>query len=102
MEYIKLPKVPFELPCPKHESNPNLSIYEDYAVLCVTCPECGKTFRREMTVETAKLVREYYATGGRPEGKHVQDVLPDWTAAERELFLMSHLCDDCWTKIIGR
>ena len=33
--------------------------------------------------------------------RHVQDVLPDWASADRELYFMSGLCDACWNRVMA-
>jgi hypothetical protein len=52
-----------------------------------TCPVCKKEFVFDMTVEqmAALQIGE----------KHVQDILPDFTPEDREMFI-SGFCPKCW------
>ena len=45
-------------------------------------------------------MREWFETGGM-NCPHVQDLFPSLDADERELFFMSHLCGECWKKVMG-
>ena len=71
------------------------------AVLRVKCSECGEVFSRPLTTKEPEDVELLYANGGRHPDGHVQDVFPDWSPADRELFLQSHLCDRCWKKLMS-
>ena len=64
----------------------------------VKCPGCKEKFlSKELP---SKDVREWFETGGL-NCPHVQDLFPQLDADERELFFMSHLCGECWKKVMG-
>ena len=67
----------------------------------MTCPQCGGTFTKRLTVQERKDVMEMYYHGGRHPRGPSQKIFPAWSPADRELFLMSHLCDSCWKRIFG-
>ena len=56
----------------------------------VTCPRCGGHFVSAPVAEE-KVRRVLH-------GERVQDVFPGWTPADRELFLMTGICEACWPK----
>lgn len=56
------------------------------------CLACGRTYTSGGTLTWDRLDEI-----GR--GAHVQDVLPDWTPAERELYFISGTCGACWDEI---
>lgn len=37
---------------------------------------------------------------GELKAHHVQDVFPDWSPADRELYFMSGICGACWGKMM--
>lgn len=59
--------------------------------IVVQCTNCGERFCSP-AFDRSKL-RELKV-------RHVQDVFPDWSPAERELYFMSGLCGMCWDKIM--
>ena len=68
---------------------------EDGFMVVATCRDCHVTFR------SPKITQKQYDDIVL-HGKHVQDVLPYWSPAEREMFFISGTCDDCWKKMFGR
>lgn len=68
-------------------------ILQPMMVVRATCPCCGRQF------ESAPVAQERIRRVLR--GEHVQDVFPEWTPAERELFLMTGICEACWSKDEG-
>ena len=66
---------------------------ERNVTLEVTCRLCNKTHELKVTE------RDYieYSQSNR---RHIQDIFPYLTPAEREL-LISQTCDDCWNKMFG-
>ncbi len=58
-------------------------------IITVKCPHCGKEFSKEF--EDSKLKRLHTEL--------VQDVFPELSADDRELFFISHICGDCWDEI---
>jgi len=59
-------------------------------IVTVKCPHCGQQFSREF--DTTKVNRVM-------AGELVQDVFPELSADDRELFFISHICGDCWDEI---
>lgn len=57
------------------------------------CPCCGKENVVRLTTE--QWIRYDLFLYGR---EHIQDVLPDLSAGEREL-LMTGICTECWKKL---
>ena len=57
------------------------------------CAACGREFRSKRTLMRAELK-------AIERGARVQDVLPNWTPAERELFFVSATCGECWGKLL--
>lgn len=60
--------------------------------ITVTCPQCGQQFSKEF--DTTKVNRVVF-------GKLVQDVFPELTPEERELYFISHICPMCWDSLFG-
>lgn len=60
--------------------------------ITVKCPSCGKEFSKEF--DTVKIVRVM-------NGELVQDVFPELSADDRELFFISHICPTCWNNIFA-
>lgn len=60
--------------------------------ITVTCPQCGQKFSREF--DTTKVNRVM-------AGELVQNVFPELSADERELYFISHICPVCWDNIFG-
>ena len=58
------------------------------------CFVCGGKSRSEGTLTRGQLDKI-------ERGAHVQDVLPDWTPAERELYFISGTCGACWNRMFG-
>ena len=61
------------------------------ATIEVECNLCGEVF--EISVNAEDLV-EYL----KPNRRHIQDIFPYLTPAEREL-LISSTCEKCWNKM---
>ncbi len=59
-------------------------------IVTVKCPHCGQQFSKEF--DTTKVNRVM-------AGELVQDVFPELSADDRELFFISHICGDCWDEI---
>lgn len=58
----------------------------------VKCPQCEQTFTKEF--DSNKIARIMF-------GEHVQDVFPELSAEERELYFISHICPTCWDSLFG-
>jgi hypothetical protein len=58
------------------------------------CILCGREYESDKTLTKEQLEMI-------ESGTYVQDVLPDWTPAERELFFISGTCDACWRDLYG-
>lgn len=57
-----------------------------------TCPVCNKEFVFEMTeVQFQELEKGE---------KHIQDILPDFKAEDREMFISGY-CPKCWDDIFA-
>lgn len=94
---IELPRTKHNLPNTPHRPNP---VIQD-GVLRVTCCQCGERFSKPLTPkEKLDVIAMYKNNGVHPNGL-VQVIFPKWTNEERELFLLSHMCTDCWHKTIG-
>lgn len=74
---------------------------DDHIFIRVKCSECGEIFSKPLSPTELSDVELLYANGGHHPDGHVQDVFPDWSPADRELFLQSHLCDRCWKKLMS-
>ena len=61
-------------------------------IVTVKCPHCGQQFSREF--DTTKVNRVM-------AGELVQDVFPELSADDRELFFISHICGDCWDELFN-
>lgn len=57
------------------------------------CRECQKVFT------SAPVTRGQIAR--LMAGEHVQDVLPTWSPGDRELFVLTGVCDACWCKMFA-
>lgn len=57
------------------------------------CPECGRVSQLDVPVE---VLAELHS----PNGRLLQDLLPDWSTDQREL-LLSGIHPECWDKIVG-
>lgn len=57
------------------------------------CHKCQKVFT------SAPVTREQI--GRLMAGEHVQDVLPTWSPGDRELFVLTGICDACWRKMFA-
>lgn len=57
------------------------------------CPYCGKEHPVYLTKEQSFRYRKYLDGKG-----HMQDLLPDLTAENREL-LITGICPKCWKKL---
>ena len=55
-----------------------------------TCRDCGREFHSP-PFDESKL--------DELETRHVQDVFPDWSPADRELYFITGICGDCWKKL---
>lgn len=61
-------------------------------IVTVKCPHCGKEFSKKF--EDEKVFRILH-------GEFVQDVFPELSADDRELFFISHICGDCWDELFN-
>ena len=61
-------------------------------IITVKCPQCGQEFSKEF--DNSKLVR-------LKNGELVQNVFPELSADDRELYFISHICPICWDKLFG-
>ena len=57
------------------------------------CGECGRRFISP-ALHQSKLMEL--------ASRHVQDVLPDWIPADRELFFISGICGSCFDRIVAQ
>lgn len=62
--------------------------------LDTTCVHCGRTFSSPLFTA---MQMAWHESG---QGPLVQDNFPNWTRSERELHLLSGLCDECWRKLL--
>ena len=60
-------------------------------ILKVKCVNCGKEFSKEF--DTTKVNRVMF-------GELVQDVFPELSNDDRELFFISNICGDCWDEMV--
>ena len=60
--------------------------------ITVTCPQCEQQFSKEF--DTTKVNKVVF-------GELVQDVFPELTPEERELYFISHICPTCWDSLFG-
>ena len=58
----------------------------------IDCVMCKTPYVFKLTEEEARIL----ATPNRP---HIQDILPHFTPAEREM-LISRVCEKCWKNFI--
>lgn len=70
-----------------------MPIIEKYVTLLTTCNRCKKSYKLE--VNRKKLVN-WLKSG---EEELVQNVFPEISADDRELFFISHICGDCFDKM---
>lgn len=61
-------------------------------ILKVKCIQCGTEFSKEF--DDAKIER-------LKNGELVQDVFPELTPDERELYFITHICGNCWDEMFG-
>lgn len=61
----------------------------------VQCVRCNAIKVFEVTAEQAKLLIK--PRGERP---HIQEIFPDMSPADREMFI-SRMCPDCWDELFG-
>ena len=61
----------------------------------VTCFSCHQPKGVQMTEDQFERINKW-----RETGEHVQDILPNHTADERELFI-SGICPTCWKNLFG-
>lgn len=59
----------------------------------VECRHCGEPICIE-------VYRKDWAEWNSPDRRHIQEIFPYLTAAEREMFL-SRICGECWTEMFG-
>ena len=64
----------------------------NYSVV-VLCRHCKKTFELKVRFED-------YVEYLTPNRKHIQDIFPYLTPAEREL-LISNTCEECWNEMFA-
>lgn len=62
-------------------------------IVTVKCSHCGREFSKKL--EDEKVIRVLL------HGEPVQDVFPELSANDRELFFVSQICGDCWNKLFG-
>lgn len=94
---IELPKTKHDLPRVPYQPKP---VIQDGS-LRVSCCQCGKRFSKPLSPrEKLDVIAMYKNNGVHPNGL-VQIVFPMWTDEERELFLLSHMCTDCWREMMG-
>lgn len=62
-----------------------------------TCPVCGRTFRKTLKDDEAVKVESFFRNGS----DLVQNVFPGWSNADREQFLKSGVCTECWNRTMG-
>lgn len=62
-------------------------------ILIIKCTQCGKEFKKVFPDDKiSKFI----------QGKElVQDIFPELTDDERELYFITHLCPECWDNIFG-
>ena len=60
--------------------------------ITVTCPQCGQQFSKEFNTTKVNRVMT---------GELVQNVFPELTSDERELYFISHICPVCWDNLFG-
>jgi len=60
-------------------------------IVTVKCSHCGREFSKKF--EDEKVLRVLL------HGELVQDVFPELSADDRELFFISQICGDCWDEI---
>lgn len=74
---------------PKIISHPSGTL----VTLWVKCSieECTNTDKAIFDKEVLKLIRD----------QHVDQVLPDWEPARREMFFISGVCGECWDRIFA-
>lgn len=70
-----------------------MPIIKKYVTLLTTCNRCKKSYKLE--VNRKKLVN-WLKSG---EEELVQNVFPEISADDRELFFISHICRDCFDKM---
>lgn len=58
------------------------------------CHVCGKEF-------TSKPFDEAQYTAWRDLGLYAQDAFPEWSVDEREFFLISGTCGECFAEMFG-
>ena len=61
-------------------------------IIKVKCPQCGQEFSREFDDTKLALLKA---------GELVQNVFPELSSEERELFFITHLCPKCWDSLFG-
>ncbi len=60
-------------------------------IYIVKCRDCGKEFKFNLNPKDIERWKE---------GELIQNVFPNLSAEERELFI-SHTCGECWEKMFG-
>jgi hypothetical protein len=58
-----------------------------------TCVSCGRNVSIELTQKEFEALQQ-------PNRGKIQDILPNHTPEEREMFV-SGICIDCWNKMFG-
>lgn len=59
----------------------------------IKCVSCQEIISITVTMSEKAEINRMYETG-----KFIQDILPNHTPGEREMFI-SQTCDDCWDKL---
>lgn len=71
---------------------PNTTTERNWEIVAY-CNMCGKSVTLKVNFDDFE---EYYS----PNRRHIQDIFPYLTPAEREL-LISHTCEECWNKMFS-
>lgn len=59
-------------------------------IIEVTCPNCERTFSASFDDERIKRFEN---------GELLQEVFPELSADDRELFFLTHFCKECWDEL---
>lgn len=62
-------------------------------ILTIKCIQCGKEFKKFFPDDKISAVIQ---------GKElIQNIFPEMSTDDRELFFVTHLCTQCWDNIFG-
>lgn len=70
-----------------------MTMTKDTMIVAAVCRHCGETIRLEVN-------RADWEEWNSPNRRHIQDIFPYLTAAEREMFL-TRICGACFDTIFG-